>query len=215
MRDTAKKLRLLLVGATGAVGQEVLSQALADVRVGEVVALTRKPLPEASKLLNVVVDFAKLPDQADWWAVDLVICTLGTTIRVAGSKEKFVAVDRDLPIEIARRALAAGATRFSLNSSMGASSTSGNFYLRTKGEAEAGIQALGYSGLVIVRPALIDAERTEKRLGETVALGLMRPFRSLIPAGWRPVTPQAIANALLQGGLAERSGTEIIESGRL
>ncbi|MDA8258972.1 MAG: hypothetical protein M0Z99_25615 [Betaproteobacteria bacterium] len=37
--------RLLRVGATGAVGREVLAQALADPRVGEVVALTRRPPP--------------------------------------------------------------------------------------------------------------------------------------------------------------------------
>lgn len=208
-------MKILLVGATGAVGHEVLSQALADDRVASVVALTRKPLTSAPKLQNVVVNFSSLPDKADWWAVDLVVCTLGTTIKVAGSKEKFIAVDRDLPIEIGRRALAAGATRYALNSSMGANGKSPNFYLRTKGEAEAGIQALGYPGVIIVRPALIDAERVEKRMGEQIALRLLRPFRPLIPAGWRPVTPKAIAHALLEGGLAAQPKSAVIESAQL
>lgn len=215
MNTSDKKLRVLLVGATGAVGQAVLAQALTDVRVQEVVALTRKSLPAAPKLVNAVVDFTALPAAADWWVVDLVICTLGTTIKVAGSKEKFVAVDRDLPIQIARRALAAGASRFALNSSMGANSKASNFYLRTKGEAEAGIRALGYPSLTIVRPALIDAKRTETRRGESLALGLMRPLRFVIPAGWRPVTPEAIARALLAGGLASAPSSQIIESGQL
>ena len=35
---------LLLVGVTGLVGQSVLAQALTDLRVAEVVALTRRPL---------------------------------------------------------------------------------------------------------------------------------------------------------------------------
>lgn len=205
-------LRLLLVGATGAVGRAVLAQALADRRVGEVVALTRRPLPAAEKLINVVVDFDNLPEQAPWWAVDAVICTLGTTQRAAGSNEKFAAVDRDLPLRIARRARAAGATRFALNSSLGADAGSGNFYLRTKGEAEDAIRELGYPGYAIVRPSLIDADRAESRPGERLALTFARVLSSAIPRRWRAVTPEAIARALLEAALAPSPGSRVIES---
>ncbi|MBK9020628.1 MAG: hypothetical protein IPL72_11710 [Sulfuritalea sp.] len=51
----------------------VLAQALADRRVAEVVALTRRPLTDAPKLKNIVVDFDRLPERADWWAVDAVV----------------------------------------------------------------------------------------------------------------------------------------------
>jgi uncharacterized protein YbjT (DUF2867 family) len=208
-------LRLMLVGATGAVGRAVLAQALSDRRVAEVVALTRRPLPAAERLLNVVVDFDNLPEQAPWWTVDAVICTLGTTQRAAGSNEKFAAVDRDLPLRIARRARAAGATRFALNSSLGADAGSGNFYLRTKGEAEDAIRELGYPGYTIVRPSLIDAERTESRPGERLALTFVRPLSSLIPRRWRAVTPEAIARALLNAALASSPGSRVIESAEL
>jgi uncharacterized protein YbjT (DUF2867 family) len=208
-------LRLMLVGATGAVGRAVLAQALSDRRVAEVVALTRRPLPAAERLLNVVVDFDNLPEQAPWWTVDAVICTLGTTQRAAGSNEKFAAVDRDLPVRIARRARAAGATRFALNSSLGADAGSGNFYLRTKGEAEDAIRELGYPGYTIVRPSLIDAERTESRPGERLALTFVRPLSSLIPRRWRAVTPEAIARALLNAALASSPGSRVIESAEL
>ena len=205
-------LRLMLAGATGAVGRAVLAQALADRRVGEVVAPTRRPLPAAEKLINVVVDFDNLPEQAPWWAVDAVICTLGTTRRAAGSNEKFAAVDRDLPLCIARRARAAGATRFALNSSLGADAGSGNFYLRTKGEAEDAIRELGYPGYAIVRPSLIDADRTESRPGERLALTFARALGSAIPRRWRAVTPEAIACALLEAALAPSPGSRVIES---
>ncbi len=208
-------LRLMLVGATGAVGRAVLAQALSDQRVAEVVALTRRPLPAAEKLLNVVVDFDSLPEQAPWWTVDAVICTLGTTQRAAGSNEKFAAVDRDLPLRIARRARAAGATRFALNSSLGADAGSGNFYLRTKGEAEDAIRELGYPGYTIVRPSLIDAERAESRPGERLALTFVRPLSSLIPRRWRAVTPEAIARALLNAALASSPGSRVVESEEL
>jgi len=215
MTGSAGTLRLLLVGGSGEVGRAVLAQALADRRVAEVVALTRRPLPAAPKLTNVVVDFDALPQQASWWAVDAVVCTLGTTQRAAGSKEKFAAVDRDLPLRIARLARAAGASRFALNSSLGADARSGNFYLRTKGEAEDAIRQLGYPGYAIVRPSLIDADRAESRPGELLALKLARALSPLIPRRWRAVTPGTIAHALLDAALAPAPVSRVIESGEL
>ena len=80
---------LMLVGATGLVGGAVLAQAQSDARVSRIVALTRRQLPPHPKLENPLVDFEHLPADAAWWAVDAVICTLGTTIRKAGSQEAF------------------------------------------------------------------------------------------------------------------------------
>lgn len=207
--------RLLLVGATGEVGRAVLAQALADPRLGEVVALTRRPLATAFRLTNIVVDFGNLDESAAWWRVDSVVCTLGTTLRAAGSKEAFAAVDRDLPWRIARVARAAGATRFSLNSSLGADAGSGNFYLRTKGEAEEAIRTLGYPGLTIVRPSLIDTDRRENRPGERIALRFGRALGPLIPRRWRAVTPDAIARALLAGALSDPPRGAVVESADL
>jgi uncharacterized protein YbjT (DUF2867 family) len=205
-------LRLLLAGATGVVGRAVLDAALEDQRFSEVVALTRRPLPPSPKLSNIVADFSALPDEGEFWAVDAVICALGTTLKTAGSQANFVAVDRDLPILLAKRALAQGATRFALCSSLGADPASGNFYLRTKGEAEQGLRRLGYSRLTIVRPSLIDADRVATRPGEKVAILASRLLRPLIPARYRPVSPAAIADALITGVTWRRNGNRIVES---
>ncbi|MDP2824110.1 MAG: NAD(P)H-binding protein [Sulfuritalea sp.] len=212
MAESTGTFRLLLVGGSGEVGRAVLAQALADPRVGQVVALTRRPLAAEAKLTNLVVDFDALPEAAPWWAVDAVVCTLGTTQRAAGSKEKFAAVDRDLPLRIARLARAAGASRFALNSSLGADARSGNFYLRTKGEAEDAIRQLGYPGFTIMRPSLIDADRAESRPGERLALTFARTLGPLIPRRWRAVTPVAIAHALLEAALATPPVSRVIES---
>ena len=88
MSTPTPPLRLLLVGSTGAVGQQVLRLALADARVGRVIAPSRRPLPTHPKLENPVLDFADLPPGAAWWQVDGVVCTLGTTIRAAGSRAR-------------------------------------------------------------------------------------------------------------------------------
>lgn len=214
----ASPVNLLLVGATGAVGQAVLRQALSEARITRIVAPTRRPLQAAvaggERLLNPVIDFTRLPEEAPWWKVDAVVCTLGTTIRVAGSQAAFAAIDRDLPIAVGRLARAAGATRYALNSSLGASAR-GNFYLRTKAEAEQGIIDLGFASTTIVRPSLIDAERNEARPGEQAGLLIARLLRPLLPRRYRAVRPQAIAAALLRGVVEGRPGVTIVESDAL
>ena len=211
VNSSNKGLTLLLIGSTGAVGQQVLRLALGDARIRQVVALTRRPLSNHPKLLNAVVDFTNLPPDAPWWQVDSVICTLGTTIKAARSQSAFAAIDRDLPIQIGRLARDAGATRYALNSSLGASQD-GNFYLRTKAEAEQGIGELKYPVYTIVRPSLIDATRADSRPAERVGLAVARLLRPLIPKRYRAVRAEAIAQALIDGVIREVAGKRVIES---
>jgi uncharacterized protein YbjT (DUF2867 family) len=212
--NSSTPFRVLLAGATGAVGSEVMRQALADPRIAQVIAPTRRPLPRQAGLINPVVDFNQLPTDASWWQADAVICTLGTTIGKAGSQQAFAAIDRDLPVRIASLARQAGASRFALNSALGAN-PSGNFYLRTKAEAEEGIRKLDFPIYTIVRPSLIDAERIEVRLAERAGILLARAFAPLIPRRYRAVKPAAIAHALLAGVLRGDEGERIVESDEL
>ena len=214
MEPTCAPLRLLLLGATGAVGREVLAQALADARVGTVIAPTRRPLAAHDKLTNPVTDFTPLDPAAPWWRADAVVCALGTTIKVAGSQAAFAAVDRDLVIDTARLARQAGATRMVLNTALG-TSPRGNFYLRTKAEAEAGVRALGYPSLTIVRPSLITADRAVVRPGEVAGLWVSRVLGPLIPRRYRPVPAERIARALLEAAVQGQPGEQIVESERL
>jgi uncharacterized protein YbjT (DUF2867 family) len=203
--------RLLLLGGTGAVGHFALRQALLDARIAQVVAPTRRPLPAHPKLENPVIDFTGIGEETPWLQADAVLCALGTTLKLAGSKAAFTAIDRDLPIRIAALTRPAGATRFALNSSTGAAPR-GSFYLRTKYEAEAGIRALGYPIYTIVRPSIIDTERAIPRPAERLALLLMRALRPLIPARYRAVKAERIAQALIAGVLREDEGERIVES---
>ena len=143
------------------------------------------------------------------------ICTLGTTIRAAGSRPAFAAIDRDLPIQVARLARAAGATRYAPQFIAWGPTPGGNFYLRTKAEAEVGIRQLGYPCYTIVRPSLIDAERVESRPAERLGLLAARILRPLIPRRYRAVTATRIAQALLDGVIRNEVGEKIIESGQL
>jgi uncharacterized protein YbjT (DUF2867 family) len=203
---------LLLAGATGLVGREVLQLALADPRVGRVIAPTRRALSPHAKLANPRVDFAALPEDAPWWEADAVICTLGTTIRKAGSKEAFRRVDHDYPLAVARLAKARGARAFAFTSSIGADPQAGSFYLRVKGDTERALEACGFPSLTLVRPSIIGGERDESRPAERLALVLMNFLRPLVPRRYRVVPADKIALALIEAALAAIPGRHVIES---
>lgn len=211
---TSTPTRVLILGATGAVGSEALRLALAHPQVLQVVAPTRRPLAEWSghpKLANPVTDFSSASQALAGHEVDAVVCALGTTIRQAGSQAAFAAVDRDLPLALAREAQRLGARCLALNSSLGASA-SGNFYLRTKFEAETALRSLGFASYTVVRPSLIDAQRAQSRPGEQAGLWVARLLGPLVPRRYRPVSATAIAQALLDAVLVATPGERIIES---
>lgn len=206
---------VLLVGATGLVGQAVLRLALADARVSRVVAPTRRALAAHPKLLNPLVDFEHLPEDAGWWAVDAVICTLGTTIRLAGSQAAFYRVDHDLPLQVGRLAQRHGARVYALNSALGADPASRVFYSRTKGELERDLQALGWDSLTLVRPGLIGGDRQEARPAEQAAVRVSQWLRPLLPPRYRVVPAERIAHHLLASVLASAPGTRVLLSEQL
>ena len=207
--------RILLVGATGLVGGHVLAKALADDRIERVVALTRRPLPAHAKLTNPLIDFAALPADADWWSVDAVICTLGTTRATAGSDEAFRAVDYDYPLAVAKLALRHGAHSFALNSSLGADPHSRLLYPRTKGEVERDLQALGFPSLTIARPGLIGGTRTEFRAGERIASVMLGILGPILPKRYRISPAPVIADALIDAVIRAEPGVHVIEADRL
>ena len=76
-------MKLLILGATGLVGQSTLVQAVTHPAITQVIAPTRKPLQPSSKLANPVAERLELllPEVLTW-GVDAVICALGTTSEI-------------------------------------------------------------------------------------------------------------------------------------
>lgn len=207
------KTTVLLVGATGLVGRHVLAQLLVHEAVARVVAPTRRAMDIVHPaLINPVVDFEALPLQADWWKVDSVICTLGTTMKHAGSRQAFSRVDHDYPLQVAERALQAGAQAFALNSAMGADPASRFFYNRVKGEVERDLETLGYVSLTFVRPGLIAGARDEKRPAEQLTGFVLKALGPLLPPRLRANKAERIAAALVDAALQARPGRHVVTS---
>lgn len=205
----------LLAGATGLVGRGILAGLLADPQVGSVHTLGRRddhtPHP---KLTHHKVDFAALPPVPP---VDEVYLALGTTIKVAGSRPAFRAVDHEANLAVAKAARAAGARRLGLVSAMGADARSSVFYNRTKGELEDALATLGYEGLVIARPSFLHGDRTALgqpvRGGETLALRISAWLRPIIPANYRSIHAGDVATALLRAVPTAQGVTVLLSGG--
>ena len=198
------------MGATGLVGSHTLALALDDPRVTSVVALTRRALPAHPKLTTVVVDFDRLDPHAAWWQADAVICTLGTTMRAAGSKEAFRRVDHTYPLAVARLAHAHGTSAYVLNSAAGADTGSRFFYNRVKGELERDLEAASFVSLTFVRPGLISGKRAQFRVGERLLEAVLKVAAPLLPTAWRVNPAPHIARALLNAAIDAQPGRRII-----
>lgn len=205
----------LIAGATGLVGQAVLALLLADKRYAAVHVVGRRaPSLQHPKL--VVHISASL---AGWVspAVDDVFIALGTTIKVAGSKAAFKAIDGDAVVAVAVAAKAAGATRLAVVSAMGANPQSGVFYNQVKGEMEAAVSKLGFTTLVIARPSLLagdrDALKQPERMAEKLSLVAFNLLKPLIPANYRAIGAGRVAQAMVHAVAAGVAGPQILLSG--
>jgi uncharacterized protein YbjT (DUF2867 family) len=204
----------LLAGATGLIGHALAAQwaGPADLHL-----LVRRPLATPGVHCRVrVVDFTALPQLPP---AESAFCCLGTTIKQAGSREAFRAVDFDAVLAFAHAARTAGVGRFAVVSALGANPGSSNFYLRVKGEMEEALGALGFEQLVIVRPSLLAGNRAvlgqPPRLGEVLTLALTAPLAPLIPRAWRPIAAATVARAMVLALAQALPGRRVIESAEL
>jgi uncharacterized protein YbjT (DUF2867 family) len=201
-----------LAGASGLTGGCVLDALLEAPDVSRVLAVSRRPLGrEHPRLANRIVQFARLEEQLKGASCDVALCCLGTTLRKAGSQEQFRAVDVGCVIAFARAAKAANARRFVVVSSVGADPAARNYYLRTKGEMEGGLEELGFESLDILQPSVLLSWRSEMRPLELVA-GLLMPLVNPLLSGnylaYRGISARTVAAAMLGAMRCGRRGVQ-------
>lgn len=208
----------MVVGATGLVGVHVVRALCARAEVSRVVVLARRTGDApCAKVERHVVDFERL-EEAPFAGVDDVYACLGTTMKQAGSREAFRKVDHDFTLAVAERARAAGATRLALVSSVGANAGSPSFYLRTKGETERELAALGFSTLVVARPSYLVGERREKRGGEALGIAVSRALAFAMVGGlrrYRSIDASRVAEAMVAAVLEGLPGKRTLEHDEL
>ena len=158
----------VIIGATGAVGREILEEVLKKEFYKKVYILGRSSvtkLVDNKKLEKIVVDFENLEFDINILNNADVFAALGTTIKIAKTKENQRKIDLDYTINFAK--ICEGKIRsFNVVSAIGANSRSKSFYTSLKGELEERLQEMNLGILRIYRPSLLIAKRADKRMME-------------------------------------------------
>jgi uncharacterized protein YbjT (DUF2867 family) len=203
----------LLAGATGLMGKQLLQLLLNDPEYHRVIAITRKPLNISNqKLENIIADFDNLSSFKEKLKADNVFCCLGTTMKVAKTKEAFRKVDFTYPFELAKLSFEEGAKQFLLVSSLGADKSSSIYYNQVKGEIEEAIEKVNFPSYHIFRPSLLLGPREESRSAEDAAKIVYRLFGFLIPEKYKAIDSAKVARAMVQFARQEQEGKFIHES---
>lgn len=191
-------MRAIVIGATGAVGKDLVSQLLDDVQFDEVHIFVRRSVAiEHPKLYVHVVDF----DQLDKWKADLqgnvLFSALGTTIKQAGSQQAQWKIDYTYQYEVAKGARENGVSTMILVSSAWATPDAKAFYMRMKGQLEEDVKNLGFSRLVIVRPPSLIRKNTD-RFGEKMSVTILKALNKIgLLKPFRPMPTEQVAHAMI------------------
>lgn len=195
--------RVLMAGATGLVGRQALCELQRFLPLASVDVLQRRPMSDQGATVEAFYA-EQLSEAVAFWrqvgrSCDVLLCAIGTTRRAAGSIEAFAAIDRDLVIEIAAAARAAGARQAIVVSSIGASADARNDYLRVKGEMEEALARLGFERCDLLQPSLLlgaraGTARPAERLGQWLA-PLFNPLLAGALADYRAIESLEVARA--------------------
>jgi uncharacterized protein YbjT (DUF2867 family) len=172
-------LRAVLLGASGAVGRNVLAEALRSPAFEIVTTLGRRRVDIADgeaptgKLAQHVVD---LENPASYRSLidghTTAICTLGVGEPSKFSREEVWKIEVDYVMGFATACKEAGVQHFSLMTSVGSNAQSSAHFLRMKGLLESRIGALGFGRTSIFRPSMLLTDQNRYGTSQAIVLAL-------------------------------------------
>lgn len=206
-------MKALVIGATGAVGKDLVQQLSEDSSFERVDIFVRREVKiPAVKVVAHVVDFDHPETWADQLKGDVLFSCLGTTIRAAGSQDAQWEVDYTYQYEAAKAAKANGVKTYVLVSSVGANAKSKVFYTKMKGALDEAVQELGFEGCFILRPPSLIRKGSD-RFGEKVGVWALKAFNAIgLMRQYTPMPTEAVAAAMIRLAKSGRKGNEIIVS---
>lgn len=204
----------LVVGATGLVGRHLVDLLLDDERFKTVTILVRRPSGRNhSRLTEHVVDFDDEESWAHLLTGDVLFSAMGTTRKAAGSQDAQYRVDVAYQLEVAYAAAGFGTKRYVLVSAAGADDHSRFFYPRIKGELEKAVLSLGFDHVTILRPSILEGQRSDSRFMEQLGAKLVRFFGhfSRRARRYRPIHANIVAQAMIRAALYPTNEHRIVE----
>jgi len=204
----------LIAGASGLVGRELTKKLINSDQYSLIYIISRKKSGLVDeKIREIVIDFERINELSFEEPVEDLFCTLGTTMKKAGSRENFKKVDYEYVVAFARLGKRIGASKFLVISSMGANPKSMVFYNSIKGKTEEALINIGFKQLVILRPSLLLGKRSEKRFAERLSGFIMKYLNFLIPDNYKAIRAEKVAGFMLKMALKSTGTVSLVKSG--
>jgi uncharacterized protein YbjT (DUF2867 family) len=206
----------IIAGATGLIGKELLQKLVNSDQYNLIYVISRRSIGLVdNKIRELVTDFENISELRLEQPVDDVFCTLGSTIKKAGSRENFKKVDYEYVVSLAILGKKSGANKFVVVSAMGADQKSTVFYNQIKGMTEETLKNIGFNELIILQPSLLLGKRSEFRLAERIATIFMNTLNVLIPDNYKAVSAEKVAGCMLKMALRTNDPVAVIKSGEI
>ena len=208
----------LIFGSSGLVGSELFNNLINNSNYKKIKIFVRsEPMIKDSKVEIIKIDFNNLEYQKDLILGDDSFFCIGTTHKETPDKNEYRRIEYDLPLNIAKIAKSNSVNSFFYISSMGANQEASSNYLKNKGETEEELKKLNFQKLAIIRPSLLIGNRKTFRLGEYIAIPIMK-FMSLFFIGslkkYKPIKVENVAKAMIE--IAQNNyDTTVFESDKL
>ena len=179
-KPASEGICVVVIGATGVTGRYVVAELLLCPEIASVRVVSRRKyeIPreyansvivsnaaQEGKLVEHIVDLEKVSEEElrhMFEGVHTFFNCFGSTRSKAGSKERFVQIDMNIPVRFAHIAREKGVRHTSLLTSSGANDKSFMFYFRVKGLIETAYRDLGFPALSIFRPGLLGRKEQMK-----------------------------------------------------
>ena len=194
-----KSLEAIVLGATGATGQELVKLLLKDPNFSKVTIFVRKkPRIKHEKLTTYEIDFSRLNEYKGLINGDVIFSALGTTLSQAGSKTQQYLVDFNYQYEFAKIGSENKVIHYSLVSSVGANIKSPFFYPKTKGALEEAVKKLGFNNIYIFQPPFLIRQSNLIRPGEKIALKILKLLNQIgILKSQKPISVSDLAQKMI------------------
>lgn len=209
-------LSVVMLGATGAVGNHVAQTLASMSEIKSLTLLGRRPTANLSATA-IAQHVVELTDINSYSALlpghQVAICALGVGQPSKISKAEFVRIDHDLVLQFAQACKHAGVAHFELLSAVAADADSASFYLATKGKLERALKALNFQRLSLFQPSMIVTPKN--RYGWVQGLGLvatrvLNPFLLGSLDRYRGINVERLGQAMALNLRTKKTGVETL-----